>query len=174
MPIPAFANDGRFLLAQAKGDLWVLSMSGDAKTRRVVATPGIDTDGRFSPNSRWIAYSSDASGHYEVFIAPFVGAGAPIQVSTKGGLEATWRRDGKEIFYLAPDRTLMAVAFDERDPSHPGVPQPLFEMPTGDLGDARNHYDAAADGQRFLVTEEVRGAGANAIVVMTNWTAAVK
>ena len=173
-----WSSDHKYLLVQrataSQTDLWVVPTNGGGKPRPAVQSPATEVDGRFSPNAKWIAYSSDASGRFETYMVPFDAAGRPTQISTGGGFETTWRRDGKEIFYLTPERTLMAVDVDEGPPLRLGTPQPLFEMPTHALSGARNHYDVTADGQRFLVTEEVRRTTPVTITVMINWAAGVK
>ena len=109
--------------------------------------------GEFSPDVRWIAYTSNESGSPEVYVRAFPDAGARWQVSVRGGAQPRWRRDGKELFYLALDGRLMAVSVNATPTTiETGPPRPLFD--TGIRGgflDRRNQYLVTKDGQRFLV-----------------------
>ena len=136
--------------------------------RPLVQSPGFDAEGRVSPDGRWVAYSSDASGQFEIYVAPMADPKAARQVSNGGGLEPIWRRDSRELYYLSPERVLTAV--DVSGPTLTVSPQhPLFDMPTGVLWDANVHYDAAADGQRFIVAETRPSPTPLAITVLTDW-----
>ncbi len=90
-------------------DLWALPLDGDRKSFPVVQTKFNERDGQFSPDGKWIAYQSDESGRWEVYVQPFVGPGGKLQISTNGGAQVRWRRDGKELFYIGLDNRLMAV-----------------------------------------------------------------
>jgi Tol biopolymer transport system component len=109
---------------------------------------GVDNgEARFSPDGRWLAFSSDESGRFEVYLAAFPGPGEKVQLSTSGGYGLAWRRDGKELYYLSSDGKLMAVQVRSSGPSiQADAPQVLFEPHP--LATA---FDAAPDGQRFLV-----------------------
>jgi serine/threonine protein kinase/Tol biopolymer transport system component len=163
--IPAdWSPDGRFLLftragGQSGNDLWILPLSG-GKPFSFVQTPFSETGGRFSPDGRWIAYASNESGRSEVYVAPFPGPGGKWQISTAGGLEPLWRRDGREIFFLtsagsSTTNQLMAANV-KASPASFDVDsvRPLFE--TGSMGApaglGRHRYASAPDGQRFLLT----------------------
>src|SRR5262249_40979775 len=109
-----WSPDGRFLLyadidSKGRVDIWALRMDGDRKPFPVVHT-NFDKDlAQFSPDGKWIAYQSNESGRYEIYIEPFPGPGGQTQVSTNGGAQVRWRRDGKELFYIALDGRLMSV-----------------------------------------------------------------
>ena len=75
----------------------------------VVATPFNETNAQFSPDGQWIAFQSNESGRPEIYVQPFRRPGQKVRISTEGGVQARWRGDGKELFYLAPDQRLMAV-----------------------------------------------------------------
>ena len=119
----------------------------------------------FSPDGKWIAYSSTESGEIQVYVAPFPATGRKLQISRDGGSQARWRRDGRELYFLSQDREVMAVAVEEKGSEFgASAPQRLFEirLPYG----AYHAFDVTADGQKFLV---------NALVTLprTRSTAAV-
>ncbi len=109
-----WSPDGRFVLYRSPGpttgfDLWAVPVDGERKPFPVVQTNAEERDGQFSPDGKWIAYQSNESGRVEVVIQPFPGTGGKLQVSANGGAQVRWRRDGKELFYIALDGRLMAV-----------------------------------------------------------------
>ncbi|MGH9256478.1 MAG: protein kinase domain-containing protein, partial [Vicinamibacterales bacterium] len=106
--------DGRFLLYSSQGtgaesDLWVLPLTADRKPISVVQSRFDEIEGQFSPDGRWIAYASNESGRYEVYVQTFPESGGKWQVSAAGGAHPRWRRDGQELYYVAPDNRLMAA-----------------------------------------------------------------
>src|SRR5262249_27963343 len=109
-----WSPDGRYLLFQNTDpktgeDLWALPLQGDRKPFPVVQTNFNEQDGQFSPDGKWLAYQSKQSGRVEIYVQHFPGPGASTQVSTSGGSQVRWRRDGQELFYVTPDSRLMAV-----------------------------------------------------------------
>jgi Tol biopolymer transport system component len=154
-------------------DLWALSLVPGQKPFAVLDTTASQHLGQLSPNGQWLAYDSNETGKYEVFVRPFPGPTTQRwQVSELGGIEPKWRRDGTELFYVAADRRLMAVptrtaSSFEHDPA-----RPLFE--TGVSGDyfgtrGRNQYDVAADGRFLFIMPDRQSSPA--ITVVLNWTA---
>jgi Tol biopolymer transport system component len=129
-----WSPDGRWLLyrindSASGADLWALPLEGEKKPVPVVRTEFNERDGQFSPDGKWIAYQSDESGRFEIYVQPFLGPGEKWQVSTNGGAQVRWRKDGKEIFYLGLDATLMAVPFTTSGDGkrvEPERPVPLF------------------------------------------------
>jgi eukaryotic-like serine/threonine-protein kinase len=117
-----------------------------------VSGPADQSQGQFSPDGRWVAYTSTESGRHEVYVQPFPATGAKWQVSVSGGEQPRWRRDGKELFYLAPDRALMAVPIAVMGAFDDATPRRLFvtNIPFGDVNVSQS-YDVTADGERFLV-----------------------
>src|SRR4029453_15617955 len=105
---------------------------------------------QFSPDGRWIAYVSDESGAPQVYVQSFPTLTGKWQISTDGGTQPRWRRDGSELFYLARDRKLMAVRVKAREAFEADVPQPLFDTSL-EVGDFRHEYAVSADGNRFLL-----------------------
>jgi hypothetical protein len=126
----------------------------------------------FSPDGRHVAYTSNESGTYQVYVQTLPLSDRTWLVSTGGGYEPRWRGDGREIYYLSEDRKLMAVPVGA-GPTF-GVPKPLFQTRVhSDVDSFRTHYDASWDGQRFLVHTRIEAAP-NPIIVVLNWTTALK
>ena len=170
-----WSRDGRFLLYEkvVGGDLMALPIQPSRPLSAgvpipVAQTPAAERNGRFSPDGKWVAYQSNAvGGRNEIFVQPFPGSpDARRRVSLNGGTSPVWRGDGRELYFLSPDFHLMVVAvtFSENGGVVCGTPAPLFPaaLPIG------SEYDAAADGQRFLVNRPVR-ADTPPIIVLSNW-----
>ncbi len=174
----SWSPDGRSILyrtssPQTRAELFVLPLSGDRKPVPFLNTKFDEGFGQFSPNGRWVAYRSNESGRNEVYVAPFPGPGGKWQISTAGGDRPRWRRDGSEIFYLAPDNKLMAAAVNDKGANFEvGAVKPLFEarFVTG----GRNQYAVSADGQRFLINTTPEQEASAPITVVLNWTAGLK
>jgi Tol biopolymer transport system component len=176
----SWSSDGRFLLYTTAGksgfDHWVVPLSGDRKPFPVLDSTANETQARFSRDGQLVAYTSDETGTAEVFVQPFPATGAKWQVSTGGGSDAQWRRDGRELFYVATDGTLMASPIKGGASTFEvGTPQALFQtrrpMTRGPL--FFGNYAPDADGQRFLVNTIAADAPLNAISVALNWIAAL-
>ncbi len=178
--------DGRFLLyrdvdPRTGWDLWALPLEGDRKPFPVVRTDFEERDGQFSPDGRWIAYQSNESGRVEIYVQPFGGPEARArgkwQVSTTGGAQVRWRRDGKELFFIALDDRLMAVPIrlaPDGQGIDVGVPAPLFETHIGGAtaqGVGTQQYVVVPDGERFLMNTVTEDAVAR-ITVVLNWKSA--
>jgi len=172
--------DGKFLLYSATGnsktasDVWVLPLTAGAKPYPLVQTPFAEADGQFSPDGKWVAYTSNESGRYEVYVIPFApGGGAPggkRQVSIAGGGINRWSRDGKELFYIGLDLKLNVAEVGAKGGSfEAGQVTPLF----GNLGSLV--YDVATGGQRFLaVMPPEQSTEAQPLTVVQNWAAGLK
>ena len=143
-------------------------MFGDRQPVPFLQTKFNEVIGVFSPDAKWIAYQSDDSGSYQVWVQTFP-AGSKWQVSSEGGSLPRFRRDGKELFYLAANGTLMAA---EVKASTSGLefsaPKPLFDTHTTD------RYAVTADGQRFLISTPIEESVSAPITVILNWTAGLK
>jgi Tol biopolymer transport system component len=125
---------------------------------------------RFSPDGRWLAYVSDESGKEEIYAETFPPGGSKWQVSVDGGTNPKWSRDGRELFFLSPDSTMMAVAFQAGARAvELSVPRRLFEVPRGS-----SDYDVSADGQRFLVRAEIEDRTPLPIDVVINWASEIQ
>jgi Tol biopolymer transport system component len=137
--------------------LALASVAGGTPTP-LLNTKANETNGQISPYGKWVAYASDESGAWEVYVTSFPGAAGKWQVSRGGGTEPRWRGDGKEIFYIAPNGILTAVSVDGEGTFATGTPAPLFQI----RGRAQISstdaftYDVAKDGKRFLVNRYVK------------------
>jgi Tol biopolymer transport system component len=163
--------DGRTVVfgttdVQTQGDVWMLPLIGERTPVALLQTRFNEALGRCSPNSRWLAYTSDESGRPEVYVTSFPKPGDRWPISTGGGTEPQWRRDGTELFYLAPDGTVMAVRVGAGTVFEAGAAAALFK--TGG-----SSYAPTDDGRRFITNEPI-GAGSNPITLVLNWTAALK
>ena len=128
-----WSPDGRWLAYYEQHpttgrDLWALDMTGQNRTSRVIAnTPEEELLAQFSPDGHWVAYQTNESGRFEVVVRSFPDAGGKWQVSTSGGVSPRWRSDGKELYFLAPDTTMMAVPVTAAGTSfEAGTPVALF------------------------------------------------
>jgi Tol biopolymer transport system component len=147
----------------------------------VLQTPSDEVDGQFSPDGKWIAYSSNVSGRYEIYVMSFSRNSAATagrwQMSNRGGRAPRWRGDGQELYYLTTDENkLMAVTIRKVGGSlQAETPYALFStLAPSDSGDNPFPYDVTADGRRFLI-EETPGTEASVpLVAILNWQAALK
>jgi hypothetical protein len=180
-----WSTDGQHLLyfsgnanSPTNNDIWSLPMSGDRKPTEVVRTAFSELYGRFSPDGRFVTYTSNESGRQEVYVSPSNGPGGKWRISTAGGNFSRWRRDGSEIFFLSPDNKLMAAAVEWRGSTFRVVSvRPLFDVRprlAAFSGSAGWPYDVSTDGQRFLVNTLVEEAAPSPITLVVNWTAALK
>ena len=177
-----WSSDGKYLLyeknggAQNKIDLWVLPMTGDRVPFPYLQSPYEEAHAQFSPDGKWVAYTSSESGRSEVYVQSFpIGAGK-WQISNAGGDQAQWRSDGKELYYIAPDRNLMVVSIEGGSTLSIGRPTVLFQtlMPLSSITDDRNNYVPAKDGQRFLVNMLAESANSQPLILVLNWVTDVK
>jgi hypothetical protein len=159
-----YSRDGRYVLYRSnlpsnQWDIWAASADGDTPPIAVAQSSFDERSAQFSPDARWIAYESNESGQYEIYVRPFPGPGAGKIVSTNGGAQPRWRRDGSELFYISPDSRLMSVPmeFPNRDTIRHGTPVPLFSVRVTSTvhGGTAFEYDVSADGQKFLVNAMV-------------------
>ena len=160
-------------------DLWVLPLFGERKPFPFVNTNFEESLGQFSPDGRGVAYTSNESGRFEVYVQPFPGPGGKWQVSTGGGIAPRWRRSGKELFYIAPDGKLMAVPIQAAGQTlEAGAPVALFQtrIVGGRAGIASQaqQYAVAPDGQRFLINIIADESTTSPITIVTNWARALK
>jgi Tol biopolymer transport system component len=151
-------------------DLWLLRPGGEPATVPFLKTPYWEGQAKFSPDGEWVAYSSNESGRFEVYVVPFPGPGGKWQVSTSGGHLPRWARDNKEIFYLDLGNRLVAATVDARGPSFEvGATRPLFKVSSAAL--AGYSYDVSDDGKRFLVSTSRDETAPASVAVVLNWRA---
>jgi len=173
--------DGQDLLGVRENDVWVLATSSRGSGGRpLVQSPSYDLWPTVSPDGRWLAYASNASGRFEVHVRPYAGGGNLEVISTDGGDSPVWPRNGRELFFLSlPDqdgmRSMMAVPV-RNDPGRPfGPPEPLFRFRDADLrfySSPFPGYDVSGDGQRFYVTQAVASPPvppATTVHLVLNW-----
>ena len=180
----SWSNDGKFLVyhegvsggTYANGvpggwSIWVLPLFGDHKAYPFIQSTFSAREASFSPDGKWLAYCSNESGEYRVYVVPFPGPGGKWQVSLGDGRGPLWRRDGKEIFYLSADNKLVAVRVEASGDSFAvGGAQVLFDSHSyGVFG----RYAASADGQRFVVVYE-GNRPSTTLTTVVNWTADLK
>jgi hypothetical protein len=176
-PTMAWSPDGQHIVVLDTSTMDLLTLdAADAKTLRpVVRGSFVEIELQFSPDGRFFSYSSDESGRPEIYVQPWPPNGDKSQVSVAGGVDARWRPDGKELFYLSPQRELMAVPIDTSKGFEAGRPMRLFETRiTGPLGlGHRFPYAVSRDGKRFLMYVSAAQAGSRpaAVDVIVNWPA---
>ena len=179
------SQDGRFLLyttmnpKTTKRDLWLLPLEGEKTPFPLLSTEFNHRNGQLSPDGRWLAYTSDESGRDEVYVRTFSpeSSGAASDegkwlLSTHGGSEPQWRGDGKELYYLAPDRNVMAVECVTTPVFVAGPPKALFAAPQS-TATFPYGWDVTPDGKRFLFSAQEEQKEAPFTVVL-NWTSLLK
>jgi eukaryotic-like serine/threonine-protein kinase len=151
----AWTPDGHafvFMVTESPGDsdVWTVSLAGDRVAIPIVKKPGMQLGGQISPDGRWLAYTSDESGQFEIYVTRFPGGGGAVPVSSGGGTQAVWARNGRELFYRSGTR-VMAVAVEAGDEFKAGKPAVLFDGKylRGTAGAAS--FDVSADGSRFVM-----------------------
>jgi len=171
--------DGRFLTYRLNiTNTGLLPLTGELKARPLLQATFTQTQSQPSPDGRWLAYASNESGVYEVFIRDFPGAGGKWQVSQGGGVFPRWRGDGKELYYYGAGERLMAVSIAGQTSVEIGSPVPLFEThmlngPNVAVG-FRAQYEVTRDGQRFLMNVPVEEDAPSPITVVLNWVTALR
>ena len=189
----SWSRDGRFILysreaaRQEHFDIWVLPMAGDRRPRPFVQAAARAYDGQFSPDGRWVAYTSEESGRGEVYLVPFeagrflnagpgpasAGGGGRWQVSASGGRSPRWRRDGKEIFYLSPTNQMMAAEVEEKGNGMVvRAAQALFRCIPVRSQPSSSPYDVSPDGKKFVINSF--SDENTPLVLLVNWTANLK
>jgi serine/threonine protein kinase/Tol biopolymer transport system component len=173
-----WSHDGRYLVLNGgPTDLWAVDLSGDKRPFPFLTTPANKAQGQLSPDSKWIAYTANESGRDEVYIQSFPTPGRKLQVSIDGGVMPRWRRDGKELFYLAANQYMMSVPVKNTVSLELDPPVPLFRtrliVQGSESTGLPTAYDVSADGQRFLLNAPPEDLGPPMTVVL-NWTAALK
>ncbi len=174
-----WSRDGRYLLFLINGgsmnnnDVWIDDLQRHT-VAPLFATPFSEGSARFSPDGRWIAYASDESQQPEVYLRSFPDPSVKVRISTNGGTQPQWRKDGRELYYIAPDNSIDAVPLTLSGTRlNPATPEPLFTANVDQTKTIRNQYAASQDGQRFLVLSLVNR-NESPIVAVLNWRSLVK
>ncbi|MDP3717468.1 MAG: protein kinase [Acidobacteriota bacterium] len=177
-PVMAWSPDGKSIVVLEGGtqDLIGYEAGASLTPTPIVADAFTSLELQFSPDGRFISYSSDESGRAEIYVQPWPQTGEKWQVSTDGATDGRWRADGRELFFLSPTRELMAVSIDAAKGFRAGTPIRLFQTAVaGPLGSGhRFPYAVSADGQRFLIYVNDRNAPPPSISVIVNWPALLK
>ena len=175
-----WSRDGRFLLFRSNDpqtgfDLWVLPLSGDKQPIPFLRTPFVERDGQFSPDGKWIAYQSNESGQFEIYVQPFPGPGEKFRISANGGAQPRWDTNGRELFYVSLDGKMMAAPvklLPDGQSLETRTPAALFpvRIAGGPLpGSFNQQYAVSSDGQRFLANLAADEGGASPITLILNW-----
>jgi serine/threonine-protein kinase len=164
---PSWTPDGSVLAFMKGGDIWLLPMSGKREPRPFMETPANETMPAFSPDGHWLAYVSDESGEQQVYVQPFPGPGARYTISSSGGTEPLWARNGQELFFRNRDR--MMVVQITKQPFGASRPKLLFVSTFASRANRAN-YDISPDGSRFvMINDGQRANSATQINVVMNW-----
>jgi len=174
-----FSPDGRLLLyinfaGETGSRLWIHPLVGGQKDYALLKSDSPEGEAQFSPDGRWLAYVSEETGRPEVDVVTFPGLSSVTQVSILGGNQPRWRRDGKELFFIAPDSKMVAVPLKARgNILEAGTPHALFQTQITAVAHAFYQYDVTADGQKFIVNTRIEQAP-RLITIYVNWDAEVK
>jgi dipeptidyl aminopeptidase/acylaminoacyl peptidase len=166
-----WSRDGKYMLARRNNELWYLTWP--ERTQQPLIQPKWVVRGaHFSPDGRWVAYASNESGSMEAYVTSFPSGNGKWQVSTGGGQEPRWRKDGRELFYLSRDSKMMAVPVTTGASFESGSPVPLFQTHRRQPISSQDllSYDVSADGQRFLIATKVDEGNTAPLSVLLNWT----
>lgn len=174
-----WSKDGRYIvyganMPNSNGDIYALPIFGDMKPFPVIQSSAADDEPRLSFDGKWLAYNSNESGTHQVYIVSFPKPDHRRQITASGGSQPRWRKDGKELYYLAPDGKLMAVDIAAGETTiDSGIPHLLFDTHLV-VDPIRDQFAVTADGQRFLIETTITAATPTPINVVLNWTAALR
>jgi Tol biopolymer transport system component len=170
----SICSDGQVLLFDEQTDIWALPLDGDAEPEIVVQGEADDGAAVFSPDCGWLAYTSNESGRYEVYVRPYGRPGRREQVSIGGGEEPAWGADGREIFYRAQGQ-LMVVEVSASESFSAGMPKRLFAADYLSYGTHFPRiYDVSTDGLQFAFFKPVSDPPVGDMVVVLNWLEELK
>jgi serine/threonine protein kinase len=166
-----WSRDGKYILYNRGTDLWFLTLLPEAKSSLFLKASSALRNGQFSPDGKWVAYTSNESGKWEIYVTSFPEARGKWQVSTGGGEQPRWRGDGKELFYLSSDGKMMAAPVKTGANFDSGTAVVLFQAAPRQpvLVDDLFVYDVSRDGQRFLINTPVKQTETQPLSLVLNW-----
>ena len=165
-------RNGEYILYTRGADLWFLALP-ELKSSLFLKAVSIVRNGQFSPDGKWVAYASNETGKWEIYVTSFPDAHGKWQVSTGGGEQPRWRGDGKELFYISSDSRIMAVPVTTGANFDAGPPVPLFQATPRQPVSTNDQfvYDVRRDGQRFLILTQLKQADSEPMSIILNWPA---
>jgi Tol biopolymer transport system component len=160
---------------RTRRDLWIMPASGSGEPSVLAQSPFNEYQGQFSPDAKWLAYTSDETGRPEIYIRNLQGPDRPLRVSTDGGFQPRWKRDGTELYYLSFEGRLKAarITLDRGGKMDAAEPLALFDLASPGPGATDYRYDASADG-RFLVIAPADDPAGQYLTVTVNWRASLQ
>jgi hypothetical protein len=157
--------------ARTRQDLWAAPIGRPNQPRPLVQTEFDEVQGQISPSGRWLAYSSNESSRFEVYVQQLPADGRKWQVSTGGGSDPKWRADGKEMFYIDNDGRMMSVSLRDLSAFDPDVPRPLFPLRDhAVVAPYTSAYDVQTGGERFLVRVLTEEPQTHPLNVLVHWS----
>ena len=163
--VGSVSPDGKYLLYGGVGDILTLPLSGEKKPEPYLQTKYTESGAAYSPDGRWVAYHSDESGRMEIYVQGFPERRGKWLISAEGGYNPTWRADGKEMYWMGPDRMLMAASVELQAAGvRPGRAEALFRLPGQGFS-----FQPGRDGRRFLVWEPEGEQQERPMVVVQKW-----
>jgi Tol biopolymer transport system component len=165
-----WSRDAKYVLFRKANELWYLSWP-ERIVKPLLQAKWTVRNAQFSPDGRWMAYATNETGSWEVYVSPFPSGNGKWQVSTGGGEEPRWRQDGKELFYLSAEGKMMAVAITASARFEAGSPIALFQPHRRQPDSSQDvfSYDVSRDGQRFLFNTKVDEINAAPLSITLNW-----
>ena len=158
-----------------KSDIWLWQLGDHTHATPLINGPANERQSRISPDGRYVAYVSDDSGRFEVYVQAFPVANGRWQVSAGGGADPLWSRDGRELFYVALDRNMMAVPVSTAAAFQAGRATVLFKTQLDSLWmDTRNHYDVSLDGRRFVIIAPAAERHEAPFTLLSNWSRSLR
>jgi Tol biopolymer transport system component len=167
-----WTKDGKYILYARGADLSFLTLP-ELKSSVFLKAVSILRNGQFSPDGKWVAYASNESGKWQIYVTSFPDARGKWQVSTNGGEQPRWRADGKELFFLSSDSKMMAAAVTTGATFDAGLPAALFQSNPRQPVSTNDQfvYDVSRDGQRFLILTQLKQSETAPVSIVLNWTA---
>ena len=167
-----WARSGKYILYTRGTDLWCVTLP-ELKSSLFLKAPSVLRNGQFSPDGNWVAYASNETGKWEIYVTSFPEPRGKWQVSTGGGEQPRWRGDGKELFYLSSDSKMMAAPVTTGANFDVGTPAALFQAAPRQPVSTNDHfvYDVSREGERFLILTQTKQAETAPMSIVLNWTA---